>query len=175
METVMSLSLYTATVPPLRLMLKNLSALLSKAEAHVEAKKIDPNALLGARLFPDMLNFTKQIQIASDNAKGTAARLAGVDIPKFEDTETSFAELQARLDKTVAFLDTLSEAQFEGAAERKVVLNLRERTLEFTGAEYLTTWAQPNFYFHVTTAYALLRHNGIEIGKSDYLRGGVAK
>jgi len=171
----MSLSMYAATVPPLRLMLKNLSALLSKAEAHVEAKKIDPTALLGARLFPDMLNFTRQIQIASDNAKGAAARLAAVDIPKFEDNETSFTELQARIDKTIAFLDTLTEAQFEGAAERKVTLVLRERTLEFTGAEYLTTWAQPNFYFHVTTAYALLRHNGIEIGKSDFLRGGVAK
>jgi hypothetical protein len=171
----MSLSMYAATVPPLRLMLKNLSALLSKAQAHVEAKKIDPGAILGARLYPDMLNFTKQIQIASDNAKGAAARLAAVDIPKFEDNETSFAELQARIDKTVAFLDTLTEAQFEGAAERKVVLVVRERTLEFTGAEYLTTWAQPNFFFHVTTAYALLRHNGIEIGKTDYLRGSVVR
>ena len=171
----MSLSMFTATVPPLKLMLKNLSAVMSKAEAAIEAKKIDPSAFLGARLFPDMLNFTKQVQIASDNAKGAAARLAGVEIPKFEDNETSFAELQARIDKTIAFLDTLTEAQFEGAAERKIVLALRERTLEFTGAEYLTTWAQPNFYFHVTTAYALLRHNGVEIGKSDYLRGGVAK
>ena len=171
----MSLSMFTATVPPLKLMLKNLSAVMSKAEAAIEAKKIDPSAFLGARLFPDMLNFTKQVQIASDNAKGAAARLAGVEIPKFEDNETSFAELHARIDKTIAFLDTLTEAQFEGAAERKIVLALRERTLEFTGAEYLTTWAQPNFYFHVTTAYALLRHNGVEIGKSDYMRGGVAK
>ena len=171
----MSLSMFTATVPPLKLMLKNLSAVMSKAEAAIEAKKIDPSAFLGARLFPDMLNFTKQVQIASDNAKGAAARLAGVEIPKFEDNETSFAELHARIDKTIAFLDTLTEAQFEGAAERKIVLTLRERTLEFTGAEYLTTWAQPNFYFHVTTAYALLRHNGVEIGKSDYMRGGVAK
>jgi hypothetical protein len=171
----MSLSMYAATVPPLRLMLKNLSTLLSKAQAQVEAKKIDPAAFLGARLFPDMLNFTKQVQIASDTAKGAAARLAGVDIPKFEDNETSFTELQARIDKTIAFLDTLTEAQFEGAAERKVVLALRERTLEFTGADYLTTWALPNFYFHVTTAYALLRHNGVEIGKTDYLRGSVVK
>ncbi len=171
----MSLSMFTATVPPLKLMLQNLSALMSKAEAAIEAKKIDPTAFLGARLFPDMLNFTKQIQIASDNAKGAAARLAGVDIPKFDDTETSFAELHARIDKTIAFLDTLTPAQFEGAADRKITLALRDRTLEFTGADYLTTWAQPNFYFHVTTAYALLRHNGIEIGKSDYLRGGVAK
>ena len=171
----MSLSMFAATVPPLKLMLKNLSAVMSKAEAAIEAKKIDPNAFLGARLFPDMLNFTKQVQIASDNAKGAAARLAGVDIPKFEDDEASFADLHARIDKTIAFLDTLTEAQFEGAAERKIVLALRERTLEFTGAEYLTTWAQPNFYFHVTTAYALLRHNGVEIGKSDYMRGGVAK
>jgi hypothetical protein len=167
--------MYAATVPPMRLMLKNLSALLAKAEAHVEARKIDPTAFLGARLYPDMLTFTRQIQIASDNAKGAAARLAGVEIPKFEDNETSFAELHARIDKTVAFLDTLSEAQFEGAAERRIVLAQRERTLEFTGADYLTTWALPNFYFHVTTAYGLLRHGGVEIGKSDYLRGSAAK
>jgi len=171
----MSLSMYAATVPPMRLMLKNLSAILSKAEAHVEAKKIDPTAFLGARLYPDMLNFIKQVQIASDNAKGAAARLAGVEVPKMEDNEASFADLHARIDKTVAFLDTLTESQFEGAAERKIVLNLRDRTLEFTGAEYLTTWALPNFFFHVTTAYDLLRHGGVEIGKSDYLRGASAR
>lgn len=170
----MSLSMYAATVPPLRLALKNLGAVLSKAEAHIEAKKLDPAVFLGARLFPDMLNFTKQIQIATDNAKGAGARLAGVEIPKFEDNEASFAELHARLDKTVAFLDTLTPAQFEGAAERKIVLTQRSGTIEFTGADYLTTFALPNVYFHVTTAYGLLRHNGVEIGKSDYLRGSLA-
>jgi uncharacterized protein len=166
--------MYAATVPPLRAMLKNLSAVMAKAEAHCEAKKIDPNALLTARLYPDMLPFTSQVQIAADNAKGAAARLAGVEIPKFEDTEKSFPELQARLDKTIAFLDSLTEAQFEGAAERDIVLQLRDRKVEFKGAAYLLQWANPNVYFHVTTAYALLRHGGVEIGKRDYLSGGAA-
>src|ERR1700712_1218807 len=116
----MSLSMYAATVPPFRSMLKNLSAVMAKAEAHCEAKKIDPNAFLGSRLYPDMLPFTAQVQIATDNIKGAAGRLAGAEIPKFEDTEKSFPELQARVDKTIAFLDTLTEAQFEGAAERQI-------------------------------------------------------
>ena len=170
----MSLSMYAATVPALRLMLKNLSAVMAKAEAHCEARKIDPNALLAARLYPDMLPFTAQVQIATDNAKGAAARLAAVEIPMFEDNEKTFPELQARLDKTIAFLDTLTEAQFEGAAERDITLQLRDRKMEFKGADYLVTWAQPNFYFHVTTAYALLRHGGVEIGKKDYLSGGAS-
>jgi hypothetical protein len=168
----MSLSLYAATVPPMRHMLKSLSSLLSKAESHCEARKIDPAALLGARLYPDMFPFTRQIQIASDGAKGAAARLAGVEIPKFEDNETTFAELHARVEKTIAFLDTLTPAQFEGAESRKIELPLRDRTLEFTGADYLFNHANPNFLFHVTTAYALLRHNGVEIGKRDFLGGG---
>ena len=169
----MTFSIYAATVPPMRLMLKNLSSILSKAQSHLEARKIDPNAFLAARLYPDMLPFIKQIQIASDTAKGAVARLAGVDIPKFEDNEATFADLHARIDKTIAFLDSLPEAKFEGAESRKITLPLRDRTMEFTGAEYLTTWAQPNFYFHVTTAYALLRHGGVEIGKTDFLRGSV--
>jgi hypothetical protein len=168
----MSFSLYAAAVPPMRHMLKSLSALLSKAESHCEARKIDPAALLGARLYPDMFPLTRQVQIASDTAKGTAARLAGIEIPKFEDNETSFADLHARIDKTIAFLDSLTPAQFEGAESRRIVLELRDRTLEFSGADYLTTWASPNFMFHVTTAYALLRHNGVEIGKRDFLSGG---
>jgi len=169
----MTFSIHAATVPPMRLMLKNLSAILSKAQSHVEARKIDPAAFLASRLYPDMLPFVAQIQIASDTAKGAAARLAGVEIPKFEDNETTFAELQARIDKTIAFLDSLPEAQFEGAESRRITLPLRTRTMEFSGAEYLTTWALPNFYFHVTTAYALLRHGGVEIGKTDFLRGSV--
>ncbi|MET0384102.1 MAG: DUF1993 domain-containing protein [Burkholderiaceae bacterium] len=170
----MSLSMYAATVPPMRLMLKNLSVLMSKAQAHCEAKKIDPNAFLASRLYPDMLPFTKQIQIASDTAKGAGARLANVEIPKFDDDEATFADLQARIDKTVAFLDTLGAAQFEGADSRMITLQLRDRALEFKGADYLTTWATPNFFFHVTTAYALLRHGGVEIGKTDYLAGSSA-
>jgi hypothetical protein len=167
--------MYTATVPPFRSMLKNLSAVMAKAEAHCEAKKIDPNAFLTSRLYPDMLPFTSQVQIATDNVKGAAARLSGAEIPKFEDNEKSFAELQARIDKTIAFLDTLAEAQFEGAAERDIVLQLRDRKMEFKGADYLTLWANPNVYFHVTTAYALLRHGGVEIGKKDYLSGGASQ
>jgi hypothetical protein len=166
--------MYAATVPPLRLMLKNLSAVMAKAEAHCEARKIDPAAFLASRLYPDMLPFTRQVQIASDTAKGAGARLANVENPKFDDDETTFAELHARLDKTVAFLDSLTEAQFEGADTRTVTLPLRGGPREFTGADYLTTWAQPNFFFHVTTAYALLRHGGVDIGKSDYLAGSVA-
>jgi hypothetical protein len=167
--------MYTATVTSYRSMLKNLSAILAKAEAHCEAKKIDPSAFLTSRLYPDMLPFTSQVQIATDNIKGAAGRLTGVEIPKFEDTEKSFAELQARLDKTIAFLDTLTEAQFEGAAGRDIVLQLRDRKMEFKGDVYLTQWANPNVYFHITTAYALLRHGGVEIGKKDYLSGGAAQ
>ncbi|HEX7638401.1 MAG TPA: DUF1993 domain-containing protein [Burkholderiaceae bacterium] len=171
----MSLSMYAVTIPPMRLMLKNLSAIISKAEQHCEARKIDPSAFLSARLFPDMFPFTRQVQIASDTAKGAAARLAGVEVPKFEDTETTFAELHARLDRTVAFMDSLTPAQFEGADTRTVTLPLRQGPREFTGLEYLTAWANPNLYFHVTTAYALLRHGGVEIGKTDYLAGSLAK
>ena len=170
----MSLSMYTATVVPYRAMLKNLSALLAKAEAHCEARKIDPAAFLSARLYPDMLPFTAQVQIATDNIKGAAGRLSGAEIPKFEDGEKSFPELQARLDKTIAFLDSLTEAQFEGAEDRDIVLQQRDRKLEFKGATYLLQFANPNVYFHITTAYALLRHGGVEIGKRDYLNGGAA-
>ncbi len=170
----MSLSMYTATVPPFRSMLKNLQAVMAKAEAHCEAKKIDPSAFLASRLYPDMLPFTAQVQIATDNVKGAAGRLSGTEIPKFEDNEKTFPELQARIDKTIAFLDTLTEAQFEGAAERDIVLQQRDRKLEFKGAFYLLQWANPNVYFHITTAYALLRHGGVEIGKKDYLSGGAS-
>ena len=171
----MSLSMYTATVVPYRSILKNLSAVIAKAEAHCEGKKIDPTVFLTSRLYPDMLPFTSQVQIATDNAKGAAARLAGVEIPKFEDNEKTFPELQARLDKTIAFLDTLTEAQFEGAEDRDISLPQRSGTpLEFKGATYLLQFANPNVYFHVTTAYALLRHGGVEIGKKDYLSGGAS-
>ena len=171
----MFLSMYAATVPSLRAMLKNLSAVMAKVEVHCEVRKIDPNAFLASRLYPDMLPFTAQVQIASDNVKDAAGRLSGAEIPKFEDNEKTFAELQARIDKTIAFLDTLTEAQFDGAAERDIVLQLRDRKLEFKGADYLLKWANPNIYFHITTAYALLRHGGVEIGKKDYLSGGAAK
>ena len=167
----MPISMYDASVKPMRHMLTTLSSVLSKGAAHCEAKKIDPNALLQSRLYPDMFPLVRQVQIASDTAKGAGARLAGVEIPSFEDTELTFADLQARIDRTIAFLDTLKPEQFAGAEERQVVIPLRSRTLEFTGKDYLLSWANPNFFFHVTTAYALLRHGGVEIGKRDYLGG----
>jgi len=167
----MSFTIYQATVPPMRHTLGNLAQLLAKAEAHCTARKIDPQALLGARLFPDMFPLTRQVQIATDAAKGAAARLAGIENPRFEDNEASFADLQARVAKTIAFLDSVRPEQFEGAETRHISIPLRDRTVEFAGAQFLTQWAQPNFFFHVTTAYALLRHNGVEVGKRDYLGG----
>ena len=171
----MSFSMYEALVPPVTHMLGSYSGFLTKAENYAKEKGVDPSSYLGARLYEDMLPLTKQVQIATDNAKGAAARLAGVEIPKFEDNEKTFPELQARLDKTIAFLDTLTEAQFEGAEGRDIVLQLRDRKMEFKGDVYLTQWANPNVYFHITTAYALLRHGGVEIGKKDYLNGGASQ
>ena len=165
----MTLSMYAASTPTFRRMLGNLAAILNKAAAHAEARKIDPGVLLSARLFPDMLPLTKQVQIATDTAKGCVARLAGVEIPKFEDDETTFADLQARVAKTIAFVDSIPPAKIDGSEERAITLQLRERTLEMKGQDFLSNRALPNFYFHITTAYNILRHNGIEIGKSDYL------
>jgi hypothetical protein len=145
-----------------------LSRILDKAAAHAEAKKIDPAAFVQARLFPDMLPLVRQVQIASDTAKGAGARLAQVDVPSYPDTEATFAELQARIAKTVAFLRGLDATRFAGSEDRTITLKLdRERT--FSGRDYLLNFALPNFFFHVTTAYAILRHNGVEIGKPDYL------
>jgi len=170
-DKTMTLSMYAASTPVFHRMLGNLAAILNKAAAHAEARKIDPGVLLNARLFPDMLPLIKQVQIASDAAKGCVARLAGVDIPKFEDDETSFADLQARIAKTIAFVDSIPSAQIDGTEDRAITLQLRERTLEMKGQDFLTNRVLPNFYFHITTAYNILRHNGIEIGKSDYVGG----
>jgi len=167
----MSLSMYEASVPVLKHMLGSLSTLVRKAAEHAANKKIDPSALINARLFPDMFALVRQVQIATDQAKGGVARLAGVDIPKFEDDETSFDQLLARIAKTIAFLDSFSARQFEGSEDREIVLQLHETQMEFNGRDYLLNWVQPNFYFHVTTAYNLLRHNGVEIGKRDFLGG----
>jgi hypothetical protein len=164
--------MYAVTVPPIRHMLNSLKAVLAKGEASCTARKIEPEVMLSSRLYPDMLPLVRQVQIASDNAKAPAGRLAGVEVPKMEDNEKTFADLQARLDRTIAFLDSLKPEQFEGAEVRDIVLPLRNRTLELKGLPYLTTFALPNFHFHVTTAYAILRHNGVEIGKTDYLAGG---
>lgn len=165
----MSLSIYQISVPVFIRMLGNLSAILAKAEAHAQAKNIDPSVFLNARLAPDMFALTRQVQIASDAAKGCGARLAGVDIPSFADEEKSFADLQARIAKTVDFLKGLKPEQFEGAENRDITIKTPSRELHFKGLDFLLHFANANFYFHVTTAYAILRHNGVEIGKMNYL------
>lgn len=165
----MSLSMYQASIPLFVRMFGNLAAILDKAALYADAKKIDPAVLLNARLAPDMHPLTRQVQIASDAAKGCAARLAGVEIPGFADTESSFAELQARIQKTLDFIQGFSPAQIDGSEEREVVMRFPGAELKFSGQDYLLHFVLPNFYFHLTTAYAILRHNGLEIGKMDYL------
>ena len=163
------LTMYEATIPTLKRLLTNLSAILKKGEAHADAKKIDHSIFLNARLAPDMYALTRQVQIATDMSKGAAARLAGVDIPKYEDDETSFADLQARIAKTVAFIDGIQPAQLEGSENRDIVITVRNTNLAFKGQAYLLNWVNPNVYFHVSTAYNILRHNGVELGKLDFL------
>lgn len=149
--------------------LNGLASMLRKTEAHVQAKKLDPNAFLTARLFPDMFTFTKQVQLACDFAKGTAARLAGVTAPNHADEEKTFDELQERIRKTVDFLRSLEKSQFAEAETRPVTFKAQGKDMTVKGAQYLSNVGLPNFYFHVTTAYGLLRHNGVEIGKMDFL------
>jgi hypothetical protein len=165
----MSISLYQVSVPAMIRGLINLSAILEKASAHAAAKKFDGIVFAQSRLFPDMLPLTRQVQIACDTAKGAAARLAGVDIPKHEDTETTLPELQARIAATVAFLKGLNAEQMAGDETRPIELKFPNRVLKFTAVSYLTDFVLPNFYFHSTMVYALLREGGVEIGKSDYL------
>jgi hypothetical protein len=161
--------MHQASVPVFVQMLGSLSAILAKAEAHATAKKIDPAALLGARLFPDMFTLTRQVQLACDFAKNASARLAGQEPPKWEDKEASFAELQARIARTLEFVRGFKPAQIDGAEERDVTIPIGGVPTTFKGQRYLLFVALPNFFFHHTTAYAILRHNGIEIGKRDYL------
>ena len=165
----MIISMYQASAPRFVNILTNLSAILDKAQAHVEARKIDPAALTSYRLFPDMLPMTRQVQIACDGAKGAVARLAGVDIPKHEDTEQTFAELKARIAKTIEFVRSIKPAQLDGTEDKDITLKLGGKDTTFKGMQYLLGHALPNLYFHVTTTYNILRHNGIEIGKRDYL------
>lgn len=167
----MTMSMYQALIPGAVRTLNNLSAILAKAEAHCQARQIDEAAFLQSRLFPDMMPLVRQVYIATDMIKGGGARLAGVEIPKYEDVETTFAQLQARLQKTATFLESLPAAQIDGSEGRDIVLQLRDRQVQFKGQDYLTQWVLPNFYFHVTTAYNLLRHGGVEVGKRDYLGG----
>ncbi|KPW60775.1 Uncharacterized protein ALO86_05646 [Pseudomonas syringae pv. berberidis] len=167
---VMSISLYAASVPVFQQMLNALSDVLTKAEAYATEKKIQPPALLQARLFPDMLPFTRQVQIAVDFAKGASARLAGVEIPQYDDTETTFAELQALLAKTLAFIGSITPEQVDGKESIEIVLRPgTEKEKRLNGQAYLLSYALPQFFFHVTTAYDLLRHNGVEIGKRDFM------
>ncbi|MDZ4812129.1 MAG: DUF1993 domain-containing protein [Pseudomonadota bacterium] len=165
----MSISMYEATVPVLLRFLGNLEKWLDKAQAHADQKKFDTGVLVRSRLAPDMVDLARQVQIASDNAKGCVARLTGAEAPKYEDNEATFAELKERIAKTVAYVTSFKPAQFEGSETRDIVLKFPSATLEFKGKDYVLHFVIPNFLFHMTTAYNILRHNGVEIGKTDYL------
>ena len=165
----MTLSMYQASIPGFVRMLENFSAILDKAVASAEARKIDPAVFVNARLSPDMHPLSRQIQIATDTVKGGGARLAQVDVPSFADTETTFPELKERLAKTVAFLNTLTAAQIDGSEDRTVTMKARPRELSFTGRDYLFNFVIPNLYFHLMATYAILRHNGVDVGKMDFL------
>ncbi len=165
----MTLSMYQASVPRFINILGNLSAILDKAQAHVDTKKLDETALTGFRLYPDMLPMARQVMIVTDTAKGLVARLAGVEIPVYDDTEKSLAELKARIAKTVAYLQTFQPAQIDGTEDKEIVIKRGDKETRYTGMQFMLGHAVPNFYFHVTTTYAFLRHNGVEIGKRDYL------
>ena len=165
----MTISMYQASVPCFVRTLGNLSAILDKAQGHVDANKIDPLALTSYRLFPDMLPMTRQVQIACDAAKGLVARLSGLENPVHEDTEKTLVELQARIAKTLAFVQSVTPAQLDGTEEKDIVVKRGDTETHYKGMQYLLGNALPNFYFHVTTAYNILRHNGVEIGKRDYI------
>ncbi len=166
---MMTLSMYQAGIPPLTRTLDNLMRILEKGAAHAEAKKIEPTVLIGFRLYPDMFPLSKQVQIASDIARRGMARLAGVEAPAMEDTETTFPELINRLQKTISYLETLTPEQIDGTETKTIELPIREEIFTFDGQSFLLYFILPNVYFHVTTAYDILRHCGVEIGKADYL------
>ena len=165
----MPLTMFQASVPVFNQFLTSLSNIIAKASAHASARKIDPTVLVGARLYPDMLPFSRQVQIATDHAKGAMARLAGVDMPSYPDTEATFEELQARIAKTLAFVNEFKPEQLDGSESREVVLTIGGQKMPFSGQSYLIQFALPNFYFHTTTAFAILRHCGVEIGKRDFM------
>ena len=167
--------LYTASVPVFNQMLGGLTGVLDKAEAHAQARRFEPSALLQSRLAPDMFALLRQVQVACDFAKSVAARLAGVDVPAFEDNEQSFADLRARIAKTLTFVNGLSQQQFEDSATREIVTQAgTPKEKRFTGVSYLLNYGLPHFFFHVATAYGILRHNGVEIGKRDFLGNTTA-
>jgi hypothetical protein len=165
----MAISMYQASVPQLKKMLVNLTTILTKAEEHAIAKGIDGKVLVEARLFPDMLPLAKQVQIACDQVKFGLARLASVEAPKFDDTESTLAQLKERIAKTIAFMDSVKPEQIDGTEAKEIKFSIKEWSFEFVGEQYVLTWIIPNFYFHVTTTYNILRHNGVELGKADYL------
>ena len=165
----MTISMYQTSVPVFIRTLSNLMVVLDKNAAYAAAKKIDPAVLLNSRLYPDMFAFTRQVQIVTDNAKGCASRLAGIEPPKYEDNEASFPELKARIEKTLAYLKTFTPAQIDGTEEKTITLKLGKETMSFQGLPYLLNLVLPNIYFHAATAYDILRHNGVDVGKNDYL------
>ena len=166
----MTSSLYLTSQSVFNQMLGGLSNVLTQAEAHSVARKIEPHALLQARLFPDMFSLLRQVQVACDFAKSVSARLAGVEVPSFADTESSFADLKARIAQTLAFVASLTPQQFEGSATREIVTQAgTPKEKRFSGQSYLLNYGLPHFFFHVTTAYAILRHSGVEVGKKDYV------
>ena len=165
----MSITMHSVSVPVFIRMLNNMLGWLDKAEAHAKARKFDPNNYLSMRLTPDMLPLSAQIQIATDHVKGGLARLAGIEPPKWADDEKTFADLHARVAKTIAHLKTFKPEQFEGAEKRAIEIKFPNATFNFTGKDYLLNFVTPNFYFHYTTAYAILRHNGVPVGKGDFL------
>lgn len=169
----MPLSMYSASVPVFQHMLRNLAHILDKAEASAQARKFDPSVLATSRLAPDMLPFTRQILIACDAAKLGVARISGLEAPKFEDNETTFPELKARIQKTLDWLATVPASALDGTDDKDITFPVgRDATRTMKAQAYLLTWAMPNFFFHITTAYGILRHNGVDLGKRDYLTGG---
>ena len=166
----MTSTIYTTSIPVFKQMLGGLKEVLRKAETHASDKKIDPNALLQARLFPDMFNLLRQVQVASDFAKSVSARLAGVDVPKMDDNEQTFADLQTRIDTVMTFIGGLDQSKFDEAAAREIITQAgTPKEKRFTGQSYLLNYGLPHFFFHTTTAYLILRHNGVEVGKKDYI------
>ena len=168
-KKTMAVSLYTISVPVFQHMLGNLKDILRKAEDHAAANKIDPAVLLNARLYPNMFALTRQVQIATDVAKGACARITGQEIPKYEDTETTFAELQGRINQTLAFVGSFAAADIDGQEAREITITPGGREFKFTGERYMIHWALPNFHFHIMAAYCILRENGVDVGKMDYL------
>jgi uncharacterized protein len=167
----MTISMYQASVPVFQRSLTNLKGILQKAADHAVARKIDESVFLQSRLYPDMLAMGRQVQLTADFAKGATARLAGQDVPKYDDTETSFAEMMARIDKTLAFIGGFKAEQIDGTEGRDISITIAGNPVAFKGQPYLVHFAIPNFYFHMSMAYAILRHNGVEIGKGDFLGG----